>query len=165
MDNALGEVEGVELLQKLRIFSQLNFDETTRLGEIAAHRDVPAGEVVIERGALGDALYVIIEGEVLVTRGEDTDGDGDDEELGRLGPGQIFGEMALVDDMLTSARVRVTRDARLLVMERDAFEKVLAADDTLARKIYRGFCQTLAERLRKTNDELTAAKAFELGMR
>jgi len=151
--NGFEEVDGIEHLQKLPIFSQLTFDETSKLGAIASHQHVTEGQVIIERHAMGEALYVICEGEVLVTRG----GDGEDakEEFGRLGVGEIFGEMSLVDDMLTSAQVTATRPGKLLKLPQDEFQKILGDDDKLAVKIYRSFCRTLSERLRQINDPMT----------
>lgn len=156
-----GEFEGVELLQKLHLFQKLTFDETTRLGGIIQYLDVPAGTVVIEQNALGDALYVIGKGEVIVSR--DADGDGTHEaheELGRLREGELFGEMSLIDDVLTSARVTTATPCRLLKMPRSAFEALLATDDKLAVKVYRSFIRTMAERLRRVNAQLSKAQAF-----
>jgi CRP-like cAMP-binding protein len=161
-----GELEGIELLQKLPIFSRLTYDETARLAPIIRHLDVPEGTVVIEQNALGDALYVIQEGEVRVSR----DGDGDgrhaaEEELGRLGTGDLFGEMSLVDEMLTSARVTAVRACRLLKIPKADFDQLLGADDKLAVKVYRSFCRTLSDRLRRANQVLSAKNAHALAVR
>lgn len=157
-----GEFEGVELLQKLHLFQKLTFDETKNLGSIIQYLDVPAGTIVIEQNALGDALYVIAKGEVIVSR--DFDGDGKhekNEELGRLRDGELFGEMSLIDDVLTSARITTAVPCRLLKMPRADFEKMLATDDKLAVKVYRSFIRTMAERLRKVNAQLSKAQAFQ----
>ncbi len=161
-----GEFEGVELLQKLHLFQKLTFDETTRLGSIIEYADVPPETIVIEQNALGDALYVIGKGEVRVTR--DTDGDGKHEaheEIGRLGDGEMFGEMSLIDDVLTSARVTTTTQCRLLKMPRAAFEGLLASDDKLAIKVYRSFCRTLSDRVRRTTAMLAKSQAMAVTVR
>lgn len=151
-----GEFEGVELLQKLHLFQKLTFDETSRLGSIIQYVDLPADTVVIEQNALGDALYVIAKGEVKISRDADADGRHEaHEELGRLRDGELFGEMSLIDDVLTSARVTTTTPSRLLKLPRFAFEQLLAADDKLAVKVYRSFIRTMAERLRKANAQLS----------
>jgi CRP-like cAMP-binding protein len=151
-----GEFEGVELLQKLHLFQKLTFDETSRLGSIIQYVDVPPNTIVIEQNALGDALYVIAKGEVKISRDSDGDGTHDaHEELVRLRDGELFGEMSLIDDLLTSARVTTTQPTRLLKMPRAAFESLLGADDKLAVKVYRSFIRTMAERLRKTNAQLS----------
>ncbi len=156
-----GEFEGVELLQKLHLFQKLTFDETTRLGGIIEYLDVPKGTIVIEHNALGDALYVIAKGEVIVSR--DADGDGiheEHEEIGRLGDGEMFGEMSLIDDVLTSARVTTATDSRLLKLPRAPFEALLNSDDKLAAKVFKSFVRTMAERLRRTTAALSRSQAF-----
>jgi CRP-like cAMP-binding protein len=146
-----GGFEGVELLQKLHLFKKLTFDETSQLGGLIEYVDLPAGTIVIEENALGNALWIIARGEVKVTR--DADGDGvhsETEEIGRLRDGELFGEMSLIDDLLTSARVTTVTACRLLKMPRDRFEALMQSDDKLAVKVYRSFCRTLSDRLRKT---------------
>lgn len=146
-----GGFEGVELLQKLHLFKKLSFEETSQLGGLIEYVDLPAEHVVIEQNTLGNALFIIAKGEVKVTR--DTDGDGKHtatEEIGRLREGELFGEMSLIDDLLTSARVTTVTPCRLLKMPRDKFEALLASDDKLAVKVYRSFCRTLSDRLRRT---------------
>jgi CRP-like cAMP-binding protein len=145
-----GGFEGVELLQKLHLFKKLTFEETSQLGGIIEYVDLAADTVVIEENALGNALYVIARGAVKVTR----DGDGDvqhsTEEVVRLGEGELFGEMSLIDDLLTSARITTVTACRLLKLPRDKFEKLMASDEKLAIKVYRSFCRTLSDRLRRT---------------
>lgn len=157
-----GEFEGVELLQKLHLFQKLTFDETSRLGSIIQYMDVPAETVVIEQNALGDALYVIGKGEVRISRDVDEDGQHDaNETIGKLTDGELFGEMSLIDDVLTSARVTTATPCRLLKMPRSAFEALLATDDKLAVKVYRSFIRTMSDRLRRANTQLSKATVFQ----
>jgi CRP-like cAMP-binding protein len=161
-----GEFEGVELLQKLHLFQRLTFDETTRLGSIIQYVDLPPDSIVIEENALGDALYVIAKGEVRVTRDANQDGTHSQaEEIGRLKEGDLFGEMSLIDDLLTSARVTTVGPCRLLKMPRDRFEALLSGDDKLAVKVFRSFCRTLSDRLRRTTSMLAKTQAMQVSMR
>ncbi|MDQ3265158.1 MAG: cyclic nucleotide-binding domain-containing protein [Myxococcota bacterium] len=161
-----GEFEGVELLQRLPIFSKLSFDETSRLAAIIVRTEVGEGTIVIEQNALGDALYVIQEGEARVTRDLDLDGRHDSaEEIGRLGPGDLFGEMSLVDDLLTSARVTAMGPLRLLKMPKQGFTQLLATDDRFAAKVYQSFCRTLSDRLRRANELLSGNKVHSVQVR
>jgi CRP-like cAMP-binding protein len=156
-----GEFEGVELLQKLHLFQKLTFDETARLGKIIQYLDVPPETIVIEQNALGDALYVIAKGEVRISRDADLDGQHSAAEvIGKLGEGELFGEMSLIDDVLTSARVTTSQPCRLLKMPRAAFDEILGADDKLAVKVYRSFIRTMSERLRRANQQLSKATVF-----
>ncbi len=164
--SGFGGFEGVELLQRLDLFQRLSFDETTRLGSIIEYVDVPADTVIIEQNSLGNALYVIARGEVKISR--DTDGDGvhaSSEEIGRVREGELFGEMSLVDDLLTSARVTAVSECRLLKLPRNRFEALLGDDDKLAVKLYRSFCRTLSDRLRRTTSLLAQTQAQGLAVR
>lgn len=161
-----GEFEGVELLQKLHLFQKLTFDETTRLGGLIEYLDVQPGEVVIEENSLGNALYVIAKGEVRISRDVNQDGKHDaGEEIGRLKEGDLFGEMSLIDDLLTSARVTTVTECRLLKMPRERFEALLTSDEKLAVKVYRSFCRTLSDRLRRTTAMLAKTQALNVTVR
>jgi NADH dehydrogenase len=76
-----------------------------------------AKEVIFQQGDRGDRLYVIVEGEVEVVR-EDA---GRETVLARLGPGECFGEMALVSDNPRMATARTVGPCKLLTLDRDAF--------------------------------------------
>lgn len=163
-----GEVEGVELLQKLPLFQRLSFEETSLLGSIVSHTDIDANAMIIDQNALGDALYVIVKGEAVVTREAGGAEQGQHirhEEIGRLRAGELFGEMSLIDDLLTSARVSAATPMRLLKLPRDKFEQLLNANDKLAVKVYRSFCRTLSERLRTTTTLLVKTQALSVSLR
>lgn len=140
-----GEVDGIELFQQTSLFTQLNFDETRRLAALAKQERRAKGEVIVEQNSLGQALYIIRSGEVAVlVEGES----GERVEVAILGPGAFFGEMSLVDDLLSSADVEARCDLELLVIPRSSFEALLASDDSLALKVYRSFCKALSNKLR-----------------
>lgn len=141
-----GEVDGVELIQKTPLFAGLGFEETQRLAEITRLEHFTKGTIIVEQDSLGQALYILRQGQVTVFR---RDSKGERDTLATLGTGQVFGEMSLVDDMLVSADVEVTSaDAEVLVIPRDAFQLLLGANDRLAVKVYKAFCRTLSDRLR-----------------
>jgi CRP-like cAMP-binding protein len=75
-----------------------------------------------------------------------------------MGPGSPAGEMALVDDAPTSARVVAEVDLEAFCITRERFGKLLALNDKVAVKLHRFFVQTLAKRLRTTSERL-AGKA------
>ena len=152
-----GEQDGIELVQKTPLFRSLDFDETRRLFAIATRERRRAGEVIVEADAMGQALYVVKRGRVRVLR--------DGGLVGKLGEGELFGEMSLVDDLFTSARVEADSDVDLIVLPRRPFELLVASDLVLAVKVYRAFCRTLSDRLRRANAHLPAAERLENGVR
>ena len=152
----LGEQDGIELVQKVPLFRTLTFDETRRLFAIAVLEKRRAGEVVVEENAMGQALYLVKRGRVRVVR--------EGAALGELGEGELFGEMSLVEDLFTSASVVADGDVELVVLPRRPFELMVASDLVLAVKIYRAFCRTLSDRLRRANAHLPAEQRLANGV-
>jgi cAMP-dependent protein kinase regulator len=113
-------------------------------------RRFAAGEVLIEQDQPGQALLVLRKGTARVVRRA-----GDKEEaVARMGPGSPAGEMSLIDDAPTSARVVAEVAGEAFVITRERFLKLLALDDRMALKLYRFFTQTVSRRLRMTSERL-----------
>ena len=146
------EIVGSELIQDNFLFKNLNFTEAQDLARICHQMHYPKGAVIIEENALGQALFVVEKGEVSVVKGEGKNG----KVIARLGRGQLFGEMSLVENELTSASVVAAGEVDCLVIHRDEFEAMLSKNQGLALVIYKSFCRMLSERLRKTTAELSA---------
>jgi len=86
------------------------------------------GDIVFREGEVGDKLYIILDGKVRISR--DVPGMGE-EALAVLGPGAVFGEMALLDEAPRSADARVHERCRLLALPKDAFEDLKRVDPHL----------------------------------
>ncbi len=146
---------GVDLLQRVPLFRTLGFDETMALSGICRIQQERDGAVIIQQDSLGQALYILREGAAVVRRRDPATGV--EKELATLTAGELFGEMSLIDDHLASADVVARGPVELVVIPRTEFEKLLAADDKLAIKVYRCFCAALVGRLRKANHKLAEA--------
>jgi GNAT superfamily N-acetyltransferase len=102
-------------------------DDLRLLQTVGAVTAVDAGHVLIERGQPGTGLYVVLEGSVLVEAPEGTR---------TLGAGSVIGERALLSpDGTRTARVRTTEPARVLAVDRAAFDELCAGDPDLARRV------------------------------
>jgi CRP-like cAMP-binding protein len=104
-------------LQAVPLFSELDVQAIDHLVAIATVIDVPKGSVLIERGAPGSGMFVILDGEAEV-------------ELRHrsvtLGPGEFVGELSLLTDHAARvARVRAASDVRCLAIGRPAFAELL----------------------------------------
>ena len=113
-----------------------------------------AGERIIEEGAAGDSFFVVDRGEVEVSK----DLGGAPRTLARLMEGQFFGEMALLTGERRSATIEAATDVDLFMIDKPAFQDILAANPTIAVDI----STLLSERreaLTQAQDDLTAPVA------
>ena len=150
----LGEQDGIELVQKIPLFRALTFDRPG--GSSRSRARAPERRRGDRRGERdGQALYVVKRGRVRVVR--------DGAVIGELAEGELFGEMSLVDDLFTSARVEAESDVELVVLPRRPFELLVASDLLLAVKVYRAFCRTLSDRLRRANALLPPEQRLATG--
>jgi CRP-like cAMP-binding protein len=109
--------EKLELLQRIPLFAGFDRRKIRRLGMLAEEVDVPAGKVLIRQGESGGDMMVLVSGQVGVER--------DGERLNTLGPGDFFGEIALIAEGPRTATVTSEAPARLLVINHRDFHSLL----------------------------------------
>lgn len=112
-DEAVIAEEPLELLRKIEIFAELPESVLERLAGSATAISVPAGGVVVERGEVGNHFYAIAAGKVAVELEDGT--------TRELGPGDSFGEIALLRDVPRTATVRAVEPLHLFAVEREEF--------------------------------------------
>jgi len=109
-------------------------------------RNFRKNTIVVNVGEPADALYLVLDGELLVYLGDES---GKEVELRRLGPGEYFGELMLGGDLRT-ASVKTLTSAKLCVVNRGQFERILGKRPDLAFHVI----QTLIERVRTLTDSV-----------
>ncbi len=144
--------DAVALLSKVPLFQGLTPAALELVSGVATHEVHEPNTCIFEHGAVGDKLYVILDGRVRISRNVPGMGE---EALAVLNPGAIFGEMALLDDTPRSADARVHERCRLLVISREAFEDLLFLHKELAYEVLWSMVRILSARLRETTDKLT----------
>lgn len=97
-------------------------------------------KIILREGDYGKDVYIIISGLVLVTERQTS---GQYRILNRLGPGEIFGEMAMLEDAPRSATLISATDVKLLVLTPDQFEKIFQAHPRWAFKIIAALCRRI----------------------
>jgi MFS family permease len=105
--------EALALLRSLPIFAPLSAPSMERILAELTWLEVPAGSIVVREGEHGDRFYVIADGRVSITVGA--------REVNVEGPGEYFGEIALLRDLPRTATVTALTPLRLLAIERDRF--------------------------------------------
>jgi len=111
-------MQAVSELRQLKGFSQLEPDELAELLKFGRWVNLPPGEPVFEQGDPGDAFYAIRSGQVEVFE--------DDELVRTLGPGDYFGEIALLLDIPRTASVIARTPVRAYRLEREGFDGLVA---------------------------------------
>jgi CRP-like cAMP-binding protein len=110
---------------------------------------VPAGKIIFSEGDLGDEMYIIIEGEVEISKRTSLE---TSKTLINLKTGDIFGEMAVIEKKPRSATAIATTQARLLSMDEGLFFSMIENNPDFAVKIVR----ILSERIRRSNSLIQA---------
>jgi CRP-like cAMP-binding protein len=138
------------LLKKLiqvPIFQGLTVPEAAEFFEVATESTLDKGQTLFREGDDGDALYVILSGEVLITK--------KGIELARLGQHAVLGEMSLVGaGDSRSATATASSEVKLLKVPSRRVQKLLKADNLAALKVVANLAQVMSRRLGLINDKL-----------
>lgn len=111
------------------MFSELAPQETEKLTQKSSTRTYPSNTILISEGDLTDSLYVVLEGEVKVFA---SDHQGKEVILNILGPGEYFGELALLDDEPRSASVKTIKATKVMVITKNDFKGCLATNSEMS---------------------------------
>jgi CRP/FNR family cyclic AMP-dependent transcriptional regulator len=148
----MGEIEEmqspVELLRSVPLFSDLEQEELERFSRVAVPRTFPASTRVFHEGDHSDACYIVRTGSFRVTREHS---DGRAITLATLGPGDIFGELAMLDGEVRSASVEALVDGELLALPAGEVRGLLARHPEITVKLV----AALVRRLRTANERIS----------
>jgi CRP/FNR family transcriptional regulator, cyclic AMP receptor protein len=139
-----------EALSRVDLFSTLDKKDLTTLVKSCQDRSYSAGSTIISQGDTGVGLYVILGGNVRISKTQDPDHA--EEDLGTLGAGHVIGEMSLLDDLPRSATVTAVDDVTALLLPVWEFRSFLRNNPEVALKLL----SVLSRRLRKA-EELRSA--------
>jgi CRP-like cAMP-binding protein len=131
----------VEALKKAPLFADLSRRELTELAKVTEDVDFDAGKVLCKEGESGTEFFVIMDGEVEVTRRG--------KKLTTFRSGEFFGEVAVVEDVRRTATVTAKTPLRFFVLTRRSFLRLLDEQPAVERKVMRA----LGRRLASTSDE------------
>jgi len=134
-------------LRGIQVFEGLSVSELAAVASVTEEEVYPADLEVIREGDPGDTMYLIIQGKVSVIKGQ---GDPDETELGQIGSGDYFGEMALFEDDVRSATIRTIEETRLLVLHKREFTEIVREYPQIALHI----CKVLSQRIRKLHEKV-----------
>jgi CRP-like cAMP-binding protein len=126
----------IAALEQVPLFSRCSKAELARIARLADELDIRQGKVLAREGSRGRELFVILEGIADVRR--------DTRLLPPLGPGDFFGEIALVTDVPRTATVTAYTPMRVLVIVDRAFRQLLRMSPDIHGKILQAAADRLA---------------------
>ena len=129
-----------ELLGGCPLFKGIDAAGIDHLAAVATPVEFPAGHVIARQGEIGTGFFVVVSGAVRVVR--------DGEVVARLGPGEFFGELSVLDRMPRNATVSADGATTCLALASWDFDKILLEQPALTLSILRG----VAARLRAATD-------------
>jgi CRP/FNR family transcriptional regulator, cyclic AMP receptor protein len=134
----------IQRLRAVPLFSGLAKRELDLIVRQADHLRYPARYRVVREGTPGEEFWMVIEGELAVTRGG--------VQVATLGPGDYFGELAVIDPAPRDASVVATTPVELMVVGRRRFWATIEASPALMRKLMWGRARRLHEADRREVD-------------
>lgn len=146
------EISVIDSLAKIELFKGIDRQGLEQIAGLCVRIPFKKNDVFFEEGDLGDKLYLILDGQVRISRNVQGMGE---EALAVLGAGAAFGEMALVEDAPRSADAKGHQAGSMLVLNKDDLEQLLFADKDLAYEVLWNVIKILSHRLRQTNDKMT----------
>jgi CRP-like cAMP-binding protein len=127
----------VEALRRVALFSQLGDEELQCVAEAVNEVEIPAQQLLVQPGTAGTGMFFICDGTAVVETKRD--------EI-ELGPGQFFGELALIsEDATRTARVRAKTDLRCLALDRASFRELVSEHPDVAASLLEIALGRLAE--------------------
>jgi CRP-like cAMP-binding protein len=127
----------IQLLKNVSLFSACTNRELSKIASLADEVEVPAGAVLTQEGKPGREFFAIADGNATCRiRGK---------KIAQYGPGDFFGEMALLDQAPRVATITADSSMKLLVLDARSFSSLLDQAPSVSRKILRGMAQRLRQ--------------------
>ncbi len=146
-DPLYATVEKILFLKSASVFERVSGEDLAALARVADVETYGPGQAVFHEGEMGDALYVIVRGKIRIESGG--------ERLAELGPGEAFGEMAVLDEVPRSATASAADETEVLRIGSEEFYEILHEQVEIAE----GVIRMLTRRLREADAAIQRLRA------
>lgn len=143
----LPRMEQRQLLRRIHLFADLTDREADTVLDVMRERTLSRGATVFHQHDAGGGLYLLLSGSVKITR---TGRDGREVTVAVLGEGNFFGEMSLLDGQPRSASATTLQATRVLVLDREHFQRHVLSQPRIVAKLLR----ELSKRLRAADQTI-----------
>ena len=137
----------ISILKEIPLFAGLGEDLLLKIEAISIEKSYKKGEIIILQDTSVEGLYILVSGRLRINRSSE---DGRVKVLAILSPGDIIGEMSLLDDESASATVETMEDSRLILIRKEDFQAMLLRYPLVTIEIAR----ILGRRLRSADKEI-----------
>ena len=144
--------EKIKLLKAMRLLSQIPERQLAGLAEFLRIKELDAGAVVFQEGSTGMSLYFVSSGRVRISK---NGSDGSSTDLAMLGPGDFFGEMALIEQATRSASAVALGPCVLFELFHGDLTRWVKSNPQQAVQFFAELVHLQSNRLRRTSNELT----------
>jgi PPM family protein phosphatase len=134
-----------QIMESLFLFEALPFNARLRVARICEARSVQPAEVLAKEGDTGNAMFIIVQGQVEVRR--------NGKAIATLDAGQHFGEMSLIDERPRSATVTSQGPGSVMIIRRDALMELCQREPGLGNQVLMSLATSLVHRLRGANHQ------------
>lgn len=145
-------------LRKVPLFNCLGEPEFEKLAQLTVDQTYPKGSMIILAEDVGDTLFIIRKGQIKISVFH---ADGREVIFSLLGPGKVFGELALLDGKPRSANAMALKDSELLTIRRSDFLQLIYENPQVATSLL----AELASRLRRTDEKIEGLALLDVTSR
>lgn len=149
----------LETFRNSPLSKDFDSDESLMLADFFQKKDMAAGMTVFIENMPGESLYLIQKGQVDISK---MLADGGEQSLVKLGPLELFGELAILDGYPRSATARVIEDATFLVITRLEYERLRSINPEIALKLTLNIIRLFSGRVRENSEEYRRMLVVEL---
>jgi len=139
----LSTMERILFLRRVPLFADLPTNDLKQLASVAGEMHFSDGSQIVRQGQRGDIMYMIVEGEVLVTVAAEG---GSPVVIGKRGPGEYVGEMAIISDEVRMASLTAVGDVRTLFINQRQFMELIRTRPEASVAVMQVLCDRLRER-------------------
>jgi len=144
--------EKIKLLKAMRLLSSIPERQLTGLAEFLRPKELEPGAIVFAEGSTGMSLYFVSTGRVRISK---SGSDGSTTDLALLGPGDFFGEMALIEEATRSASATASSPCVVFELFRGDLARWVKTNPQQAVQFFAELVHLQSDRLRRTSNELT----------
>jgi CRP-like cAMP-binding protein len=135
-------------LRDVALFSNLEDKQLTLIKGLLREANYSPGTHIIDEGTIAESVFIIVSGKVRIHLSFGRE----QIELAKLGPGEFFGEMSLIDDHAAVATVEAEEPTSVVTLTRADFKALVSSRTEISEKLWESLARNLNAKIRKTDD-------------